>query len=556
MNLNPTRVFLAGLALLVLTGMTGPGCLTARAQDTAMPELAPVITREFRHTLLRNPTGGELTSLAREMAQPGKDARWLRDSLKHTREGYRIRSTRLALIRKTGLAAGIILAGLGLLLFGYTRRSPAPAPVARNVAIGLIVVLVGNGLLLNYALHYTATDSSLGYACEELQQPGHQEADSWGRMFAAAREFRTPRTENIYDHLLNQHGIKFLYPLTSLFLVDPIKTFNARSTLNWICFWIACLSAVLTARTFSFSLRQEFGVTSRFCLESAWLVLAFCFTLTFHPIILSLLLGQLQTVINTLFGGALLCYLTGRKALAGALLGLACGMKPQMGFFLLWGVIRKEKRLVVGLLATVAVLGLAALALYGWRENIAYLGPLSYLSKHSESYFANQTVNGLIQRFLFLGSNLRWSPTDYSPFNPWVYGGTLATSLAMVILSLAWRRPSGTVAPTHAAVDFAIAGLACTMAAPIAWFHHYGLLLPVFALALPLTLKLRDYAGLAFMGLAFVLVSNCFKATNLLADSRWNILQSYLFFGALLFFFLLLRLRWKLDRQARSPRLA
>jgi len=464
-----------------------------------------------------------------------------------------VRSSRLGIIRRTGGAASVVLVGVAILIFICQRNAPALSRSRRNLATGLIILLIANGLLLNFALHYTAHMTALSYADEEIRNPGHSCDDSWGRMLFAAREFRTLRVTNIYDHLLGEHGVKYLYPLTSLLLVDPIKNLDVLPYLNWACFWVAGLAALLVARTFSFSVRHEFEPDPRPCWDGVWIILAICFTYTFHPVVLGLLLGQLQTVISTLFAGALLCYLAGRKTLAGVLLGVACGMKPQLGFFLLWGLIRKEYRLAAGLLMTVTVLGAISVFVYGFRENLAYLGPLSYLSKHSESFFANQTVNGLIQRYLFLGSNLSWRPSSYSPFNSWVYGGTLVSSAIMALLSLVWRKPVSGQPPHHAAVDFGLAGLACTMAAPIAWFHHYGLLLPVFALVVPILVRLRDYSGLVITGVAFVLTSNCFMATNYFASTHMNVLQSYMFFGATLFFIQLLWLRHKLSHAPQRP---
>ena len=83
------------------------------------------------------------------------------------------------------------------------------------------------------------------------------------------------------------------------------------------------------------------------------------------------------------------------------------------------------------------------------------------------------------------------------------------------------------------------------MASPIAWEHHYGLLLPVFALLLP-ALRRRPLFGSATLPLlagAYVLTSHTLRITDALARTPWNAVQSYILLGALVMLVLLDRLR-------------
>jgi hypothetical protein len=50
-------------------------------------------------------------------------------------------------------------------------------------------------------------------------------------------------------------------------------------------------------------------------------------------------------------------------------------------------------------------------------------------------------------------------------------------------------------------------------------------------------------ATLPLLASAFVLTSHTLRATDALADTPWNVLQSYIFFGALVVLALLDRLR-------------
>ena len=75
------------------------------------------------------------------------------------------------------------------------------------------------------------------------------------------------------------------------------------------------------------------------------------------------------------------------------------------------------------------------------------------------------------------------------------------------------------------------------MASPIAWEHHYGITLPMYAILL--ASSLRDRTRLVLLGVSYVLVSTFVQVTNLLAGGPLNILQSTLFVGALVLLVLL-----------------
>ena len=75
------------------------------------------------------------------------------------------------------------------------------------------------------------------------------------------------------------------------------------------------------------------------------------------------------------------------------------------------------------------------------------------------------------------------------------------------------------------------------MASPIAWEHHYGITLPIFAVLLAGSLGNRR--RLAWLAASYVLVSTFVSATNLLAATPLNLLQSSLFAGAIILLALL-----------------
>src|SRR5262249_59498792 len=75
-----------------------------------------------------------------------------------------------------------------------------------------------------------------------------------------------------------------------------------------------------------------------------------------------------------------------------------------------------------------------------------------------------------------------------------------------------------------------------TMISPIAWEHHYGVFAPILAVLAPALLDMsqRRREVVVLGCVAFVLIAQYFAPAQRLADTAWNPLQSYLFFGALL----------------------
>jgi alpha-1,2-mannosyltransferase len=522
------------------------------------PVATPMVVREYRIHLLRDPTSQEVEEWTRRLAREQHDAQWLGDTLRRTPEGWDVRHNRLVLIRETGfVATGILL--LSAFLYWMARKNPLSSNRMAHAMGALLLFLLFNGAILNSLLLYVDRFPASGYTDDLFRNPAHNEEDSWGGLaMMASHAALTNKSQTVYQHLLQDHGIKFQYPLTSTLLIVPFRNLPVTRILNGMCFalaWgIAALLAGLLTCGFRESPRQ--GPDSAQPASLPWALMGFIlasgYTFTFYPILRGLLLGQVQTVILALFAAALLGYASGRKAVAGVLIGLACTIKPQLGFLLLWGLTRREFRFTAWACLTAALMGLIAISVYGLQNNLDYIRVLLFLSNHGEAYYANQTVNGLLNRIFFPNCSLSFNGAVYPVYNTWVHAGTIITAGVLVLWALLWK---GAWAPKTKAldsVDFSMAALVATMAAPIAWEHHYGLMLPMFAFVFPLTFIRRDITGLILLALAFILVSHSFAITNYLADTHLNVLQTYILFGAILFMIQLQRLRRMLYQESST----
>src|SRR4029077_21279885 len=84
--------------------------------------------------------------------------------------------------------------------------------------------------------------------------------------------------------------------------------------------------------------------------------------------------------------------------------------------------------------------------------------------------------------------------------------------------------------------DLFIASLSFTIASPIAWEHHYGILMPMYAVLLPALLRWRVCGRwtLLVLGACYVLSSNYFDVAQEVAGMPLlTPMQSYLLFSAL-----------------------
>jgi hypothetical protein len=252
-----------------------------------------------------------------------------------------------------------------------------------------------------------------------------------------------------------------------------------------------------------------------------------------YPSIQALKLGQIQVWINTLFICACFAWLCGGRVTAGALLALGATIKPQLGIFLVWGVLWRDWQFLKGFLAAGLPVGIISLLLFGIPNHLGYLEVLSFLSRHGEAYFANQSVNGLVHRALGNGINLRSDNTLFAPIDARVITATYVTSFILLVIALAPALRAGVRRPDI--IDLGIMGLCATVASPIAWEHHYGVLLPIAGIALALLCSPgAPRSALAVLAGSWVLTANYLPAANYLSDTWLNFIQSYLLFAALM----------------------
>jgi len=389
-------------------------------------------------------------------------------------------------------------------------------------AVLCLAALVVSIAAVNLVLRQAGYTTTLRYGRMAVEHDAT--ADSWRPMLQALDAW--DRGEPVYQTVFFAGHVKFQYPLTTLFLPmalrSPSRTGNALiKALNRVSL---AVSAVCVACTAALFVAVWFGPRPDWRDWPIWLGLGTIVagSVLFHPVLMSYVLGQIQSFVNAALAAMLLAWRLNRRVLAGVALGLACLIKPHLVLVLLWGLLRRAWSFAASTAVVIAIGGAAALAVFGVRDNLDYPRVVS----RGEAITANQSVNGLLNRLVQPPEAREWDFHSFPPPHPVVRAGTFAAALVLVGAALMLPAALGF---GGTALDMAIAALSVTMASPIAWDHHYGILLPALVLAAGIALRSPSPRRWWFLvlGIAFALSASLWEPLALVEDPPANLVQSY-----------------------------
>lgn len=444
------------------------------------------------------------------------------------------------------------------------RVSAFMAGSPRTVAVLAVYGVVACVFLIHMLLALSGQHSGAWILRDLLVGEIPEAADSWNVMIVALEWLDAhPNADgSLYREVFFDQQNKFQYAPTSLVPLDALRLMGFELTpllLNNVnriillatAFGIGVLCWLLPARLAGGPLDAD---TRRARLLLA--VAAPGAAMLFFPLIYGYHLGQLQIWINALFVAACIAWLSGHRATTGVLIGLVCMLKPQFGLFLIWGALRREWRFTVALLATGTLGVILSVLLYGLGNHFGYLEVLSFLSRHGESYWANQSANGVLQRIFENGDIRDFGVDMFPPFHPIIYAGSMLVTLAFLTGLFRLRRGNGAAAPFY---DFMLAALVFTAASPIAWEHHYGILAPIFAALASVWILTAPSKGRAWLGIglavAFVVAAVPLWELQY-APGVLHVLMSHLYFAALFVVAVLWALaggKWGLPERSALP---
>jgi alpha-1,2-mannosyltransferase len=420
--------------------------------------------------------------------------------------------------------------------------------MARLTKILVLLSFVGIFLLpiTLIALFSTPINKIPTYYTLEFFRFGGWKTDSWIPMNIAFKYLQDHPQENLYERVFFQESKRrFQYPPSALLIIQalhfrPIQFLSAKAglseihILNLITWGFVFLTTYFVVRIVCWSLAQT-NDSSTVKLPKWEQILQIaailCLSFTFYPLIFGCTRGQIQTWISFATAVSLWCWMRDRKIISGILLGSTCLIKPLYMPIVFWGLLRKQWSFVLSFLATVSIFLLVSVLSFGMNQHLHYLSVLSYLGLRGETYYENQSINGALNRLFGNGESLKWSD-NLAPFHPIVYWGSLIAFFVFILSALIAplrSRQKGTV------IDLSIVLLSAVITSVIAWDHYFGMLLPIYAILIPLAAtsgsswKFKQF----WLYASYLLVSGHFVILNAFAGTNWSIMQSYVLIGAL-----------------------
>lgn len=384
-------------------------------------------------------------------------------------------------------------------------------------------------------------------------------ADSWSPMTQALDFVHRFPDQRLYETLFFSRHVKFQYPLSSLLTLDFGRLLGVSQI--WQYNLANAFVLILTGILFALFVRKLFGEISYRGVRLPVAAAAFIVALRFYPDNLAFEIGQMQLVLGLLFLAACYAKLSNRPGFAGGLIGLAAMTKPQFLPFALLAIFRRDWRFSAGLLAVAVLMTILSVLLYGWHNHLDYLKVLSFLSRRGEYQHLNQSIGGLLDRWLYHGPSLDRDPlgaipqSAFPPYIPAVYFTVLATSIVFLVLPFAVAVKG--MDSTSQLIGFCMAATLFTMASPIAWVHHFNVLLPGYAVAIQAALDRwqggRLYFSLSLTGVSAVLVGYPIEPASAITDPARNLLQSHVLFGACILVAVFLQEAVVVPRQTKAP---
>lgn len=402
---------------------------------------------------------------------------------------------------------------------------------------------------------------------------GQVHEDSWEPMLAAyQRKDRDPHAD-LYRLFFEDH-VKFQYPPSSLLVLDlapasvtdyvpPAPEVLLSTLLQLFMTWpsrLVYLLAILSSAAIVEVSLRKLAPAAPYAARPAIARVIACLALglTFYPLLKSYELGQIQVFLNGLVALALLLRLLGKPALCGILLSLCCMVKPQYGVVLLFALLRRQWRFALGFGVSFALGTAISVLRFGVHDHARYLQVLQTIGRLGEVYWPNQSVNGLLNRFLGNGDPVVFTEHAFAPYRSGVYLASLISAVALLGLALWPRRTrvDSTARDYESALALALVIAAATAGSPVAWEHHYGTFLAIFALALPGLIAYRPLGRLTapLFALSYLAMANALLRPELLFSNRWlGLVGSHLFIGSLILFALTYLLaRRQLPRSAAA----
>lgn len=363
----------------------------------------------------------------------------------------------------------------------------------------------------------------------------------------------SPYNYDFYSKLWFEEGIYHTWSPSSMLYILPFFSLNGdKCIMTWNIFLriLTLVSSLIVPLIFFGVWKITAPDRERSSTGSRWdraliFITLFLITLAFYPLMRSLRINQIQTLITFLQVLAIYYLVVRRDTASAVTIGLIASIKPHYAVAFIWFALdRKWRPLIAGITACAILLLIGAVVFGPSNTYSYYFKVIPHISGKGYAFYPNQSINGMLNRIFHNGLIVKWE-ASYSPYHPLITPITFIGSAFFIVLALVmpvvrrvkkWglgidERAKRVVSILELSLVFA----AVTLASPIAWEHNYGCVLPIGVALLPILLNSggRRWFKLALFSLSWLSIAFYWEVRQL-AETPLNILMSYSFFGGII----------------------
>jgi hypothetical protein len=276
------------------------------------------------------------------------------------------------------------------------------------------------------------------------------------------------------------------------------------------------------------------------------------------PIYYSIWLGNSTHMVFLFVIATFVCLQAKRDALSGICLAGAGLLKPPLLFLLLYIVVRKRFKAVIGCVVGLGVMFGLSVLFFGFNLNVGWFQEcILKFSGQIVTAYNSQSVDSFLIRLMSDAPIDSWDlVVGDGIFKFWRYlllamliGGTVLTVL---------RRPA-TKSHDVEGLEYSIFLTLTLVISPISWTHYYLFLLLPIALYLGGKLQIPRTPALQMMLLLSIFLVITPNVTQIPFQNPWLVAVvryfwvSHFFFGGLILLGVLLTSHWRLDNLADAP---
>ena len=326
----------------------------------------------------------------------------------------------------------------------------------------------------------------------------------------------------------------------SALLLEPLTYWSPLAAKRlWICINLVLLAGV--------------AVLLRALTRLEWRRLGLLFALSF-PLLRNFEYGQYYLLLLLLIAAALYLYSQDKSFAAGAVMGIAAGLKVFPALFLLYFVRKRDGRAAMGMIVGAGSSVLVSLAAFGLQMHRTYLTqvlPWATRGEAQDPYnLVSNSLSSLLHKLFVFEPEWNPHPVTHAPF-------ALALAQPLLMLVILATAIYLAVPRSHDArrlqLEWSAFLVAILIISTLPASYHFTLLILPAALLASLFLRESDYSSLALLLLLYFAIS--FPAWPHGRVDRWWALMAVprLYFLVLLFAFICTTL-WRL-RPARGRQL-